>query len=69
MWERNALAPEEHRAELLIDVRRMSKIYNEGRENEVRALDDISLQVPWGEFLCILGQSLSFVKRLSLSEE
>ncbi len=35
----------------------MSKIYNEGRENEVRALDNISLSVRWGEFLCILGQS------------
>lgn len=45
------------RSELLIDVRQMSKIYHEGRENEVRALDNISLQVPWGEFLCILGQS------------
>ncbi len=43
--------------DLLIDVRRMSKIYHEGKENEVRALDDISLTVPWGEFLCILGQS------------
>lgn len=42
---------------LLIDVRQMSKIYNEGRENEVRALDSISLTVEWGEFLCILGQS------------
>ena len=42
---------------LLIDVQHMSKIYNEGKENEVRALDDISLSVPWGEFLCILGQS------------
>ena len=42
---------------LLIDVRQMSKIYNEGRENEVRALDNISLTVEWGEFLCILGQS------------
>lgn len=42
---------------LLIDVREMSKIYNEGRENEVRALDNISLSVPWGQFLCILGQS------------
>ena len=58
MWERNAQTPDtERRAELLIDVQRMSKIYNEGRENEVRALDDISLQVQWGEFLCILGQS------------
>ena len=44
-------------AELLIDVQQMSKIYNEGRENEVRALDNISLSVQWGEFLCILGQS------------
>ncbi len=44
-------------SEMLIDVKRMSKIYNEGLENEVRALDDISLSVPWGEFLCILGHS------------
>ena len=35
----------------------MSKIYNEGHENEVRALDNISLSVQWGEFLCILGRS------------
>lgn len=48
---------EENTSALLIDVRQMSKIYNEGLENEVRALDDISLSVPWGEFLCILGQS------------
>ena len=44
MWERKAQTPDtERRAELSIDVQRMSKIYNEGRENEVRALDDISL--------------------------
>ena len=44
MWERKAQTPDtERRAELLIDVQRMSKIYNEGRENEVRALDDLSL--------------------------
>ena len=49
--------PEGMASDLLIDVRQMSKIYNEGRENEVRALDDISLTVKWGEFLCILGQS------------
>nr|WP_297176254.1 ABC transporter ATP-binding protein [uncultured Agathobaculum sp.] len=35
----------------------MSKIYHEGQENEVRALDDISLEIAWGEFVCILGQS------------
>ena len=43
--------------ELLIKVDSLSKIYNEGHENEVRALDNISLEVPWSEFLCILGQS------------
>lgn len=44
-------------SELLIDVQQVSKIYNEGMENEVRALDDVTLAVPRGEFLCILGQS------------
>ena len=68
MWERRAQTPDtERRAELLIDVQRMSKIYNEGRENEVRALDDISLQVSWGEFLCILGQSGSGKSTLTVS--
>ena len=44
MWEQNVSAlPEEQRTELLVDVRQMSKIYNEGKENEVRALDNISL--------------------------
>lgn len=41
----------------LISIEHVSKIYNEGLENEVRALDDISLTVERGEFLCILGQS------------
>ncbi len=44
-------------SELLIRVRQLSKIYHEGKENEVRALDNITLDVPWGQFLCILGQS------------
>ena len=52
---RSALPPFD--SSLLIDVQHLSKIYNEGRENEVRALDDISLSVPFGQFLCILGQS------------
>ena len=52
---RSALPPFD--SALLIDVQHLSKIYNEGRENEVRALDDISLSVPFGQFLCILGQS------------
>lgn len=51
------LLTDEGRAELLVDVQQMSKIYHEGQENEVRALDDISLEIAWGEFVCILGQS------------
>ena len=41
----------------LIEISDLYKIYCEGMENEVRALDDISLSVPFGQFLCILGQS------------
>ena len=40
----------------LIDIQDVYKIYNPG-ENEVRALDGISLTVEHGEFLAIVGQS------------
>ncbi len=40
----------------LIDVRDVYKIYNPG-ENEVRALDGVSLQIEAGEFVAIIGQS------------
>ncbi len=40
----------------LIEVKDIYKIYNPG-ENEVRALDGISLTVEHGEFLAIVGQS------------
>lgn len=40
----------------LIDVRHVFKIYNPG-ENEVRALDDVSLEIEEGEFVAIIGQS------------
>lgn len=43
--------------ESLISVRNVSKIYHEGKENEVRALDDVSLEMNYGEFVAILGQS------------
>lgn len=42
---------------MLIDIRRVSKIYNEGKESEVRALDDVSLQIDYGECTTILGHS------------
>lgn len=40
----------------LINLINISKIYNAG-ENEVRALDDISLDIDNGEFVAIVGQS------------
>lgn len=40
----------------LIEIRDMCKIYNPG-ENEVRALDHVSLQIDKNEFVAIVGQS------------
>ena len=40
----------------IIDIRNMYKIYNPG-ENEVRALDDVSLEINQGEFIAIVGHS------------
>ncbi len=40
----------------LIKLDDISKIYNSG-ENAVKALDDISLQIEYGEFVAIVGQS------------
>ena len=40
----------------LIDAKELYKIYNPG-ENEVRALDGVSLKVDRGEFVAIIGQS------------
>ena len=42
---------------MLIDVRNIFKIYNEGLENEVRALDGVTLQIDRGEFVAIVGTS------------
>lgn len=42
---------------MLIDIKNIYKIYNEGKESEVRALDGISLQIDRGEFVAIIGQS------------
>ncbi|MCR4925971.1 MAG: ABC transporter ATP-binding protein [Clostridiales bacterium] len=40
----------------LIEVKDIYKIYNPG-ENEVHALDGVSLEIDYGEFVCIIGQS------------
>lgn len=40
----------------LVEIRDISKIYNPG-ENEVRALDHVSLEIDRNEFVAIIGQS------------
>ena len=40
----------------LVDVKDICKVYNPG-ENEVRALDHVSLSIEKGEFVAIIGQS------------
>ena len=42
--------------DMLIQVQDLSKIYNPG-ENEVRALDHVSLEIDRGEFVAIIGHS------------
>ena len=41
----------------LIELRDVYKIYGEGLESEVRALDGVSLTIEKGEFVAIVGQS------------
>ena len=42
---------------MLIEVKDLYKIYNEGKESEVRALDGVSLTIGRGEFVAIIGAS------------
>jgi len=42
---------------MLIDVKNLYKIYNEGEESEVRALNGVSLDIDRGEFVAIIGAS------------
>ena len=42
--------------EVLVDIRDVSKIYNPG-ENEVKALDHVSVSIREGEYVAIIGQS------------
>jgi putative ABC transport system ATP-binding protein len=41
----------------LIELQNVYKIYGEGLESEVRALDGVSLTVSSGEFIAVVGQS------------
>lgn len=45
-----------NKLETLVEVQDMCKIYNPG-ENEVRALDHVSLKIQKGEFVAIIGHS------------
>ncbi len=40
----------------MIDIQNVSKIYHPG-ENEIRALDNVSIQIQTGEFIAIVGSS------------
>ena len=42
---------------MLIEIKDIYKIYNEGKESEVRALDGVSLSIDRGEFVAIVGAS------------
>lgn len=42
---------------MLIDIKDLYKIYHEGLESEVRALDGVSLSIDRGEFVAIIGTS------------
>ena len=42
---------------MLIEIKNIYKIYNEGKESEVRALDGVTLSIDRGEFMAIIGAS------------
>ena len=42
---------------MLVKLKDVYKIYSEGLESEVRALDGVSLEIERGEFVAVVGQS------------
>ena len=43
---------------MLVKLKDVYKIYSEGLESEVRALDGVSLEIERGEFVAVVGLSL-----------
>ena len=41
----------------LIELKNVCKIYNEGQESQVNALDGVSLTIDRGEFVAVIGTS------------
>ena len=43
---------------MLIEIRKLSKIYEMGKQDvEVRALDDVTLDIEHGEYVAVMGAS------------
>ena len=41
----------------MIEVKSVIKIYNESKQNETKAIDDISFKINSGELVAIMGKS------------
>jgi NitT/TauT family transport system ATP-binding protein len=51
------LNPAQNELEFVIQVQAVSKLFRTPSEGTIRALDDISLDVPYGEFVTVVGPS------------
>ena len=54
---RSAAPPQSPQGDVLIEFQHVSKIYQMGDEEVVRAVDDVSFKIRRGEFVALVGQS------------